>query len=158
MKYKCENELNTMSFKDFNVLEISIDKDKLMLMTNGGVAKYDNSCNETLEERYVSETEIRIMDTKIESFYLEGGRYYNADDVLLKEEPDKPIEEDKYKETFKLLKGEDATLFFIGSSKQDDGSYVYEIAIDVINDTYWIKLTGSRIIIEFDRFMNRVMN
>jgi len=158
MKYKCENELNTLSFKDFDLVDIGCDNETLRIVTGGGIAKYDNSCNEMLEERYISEAEIRIMDAEIVSFYLEGGKYYNADDVLIKEVADEEVSKEDYKSVFRTLKDGESTVFFIGCSKKDDGSFVYEIAIDIVNDTYWLKATGSRIIIEFDRFMNRVIS
>lgn len=157
MKYKCENELHTLSFKDFNVEEIKYTDNKLMIYTNGGVARYDNSCNETLEERYISECEIQFINCEIEKFYLEGGKYYTADDVLIKEIPDEEIPNDKIKDTLKLLKGEDAVIFFV-SGKEESGRYKVEIAIDLVNDTYWMTLNADRAIIGFDRFMNRVMN
>lgn len=154
MKYKCENELNTLSFKDFDVLEIKYENDKFTLMTGGGVAKYDNSCNETLEERYISETTLMFMDAKISKFILEGGKFFTADDVLIKEVPDTDIELNKYEETFNKLK--EGTVFFVGE-KSGEG-HVVEIAVDVENDTYWITVEASKIVIGFDRFMNRVMN
>jgi len=157
MKYKCENELHTFSFKDFNVLEIKYKDDKITLLTNGGVAKYDNSCNETLEERYISECEIQFINCSINKFYLEGGKYFTADDKLIKEIPDKDIEPDKIMETLAKLKGEDAILFFL-SGKQDGERYITEIAIDLANDTYWLDITSDKTIVGFERFMNRVMN
>lgn len=161
MKYKCENELNTLSFRDFLVQEINIKDGVFSLMTDGGVAKYDNSCNEMLEERFISETLIRIMDAEIVKFILEGSKYYNADDVLISEEPDKEIPESEYKTIFKKLT--EGKIFFIGekSTERADKMHEYEICIDIegeiVIDTYWITVKGSRIITEFDRFMNKVM-
>jgi len=162
MKYKCENELNTLNFRDFGVIEIGIVKDVFSMMTGGGIAKYDNSCNETLEERYIAETQIRILDAEIEKFFLEGGKYYDANDVLISEEPDTEIDKNEYKEIFKKMK--EGTVFFIGekSNVSEDGKKIYEICIDItledVIDTYWIVVKGSKIVVEFDRFMNRVMS
>lgn len=159
MKYKCENELNTFSLKDFDILDISYENGTFSFLLNGGVAKYDNSCNETLEERYISETHVRIMDAEIKEFFLEGGKYYTADDVLIKEVPDEAVSPEKYKEILKSLK-EEGKLFFIGEKSADANAdtKTFEISVDKVNDTYWITVSGSKIIIEFDRFMNRVMN
>lgn len=157
MKYKCENELNTLSFKDFNVEEIKYSEDKITVYTNGGVAKYDNSCNETLEERYISECEIQFIGYNIERFYLEGGKYYTADDVLVKVVPDEEVEGDHIKDTLSKLKGEDAVIFFL-NGKEESGKYKSELAIDLVNDTYWIKISADKVTVSFDRFMNRVMN
>ena len=156
MKYKCENELNTLSFKDFTILEIKYENDKFTLMTNGAVVKYDNSCNETLEERYISETTLTFVDAKITKFVLEGGKYYTADDVLIKEVPDTEVNPAEYNDLFKKFLENEGTVFFVGE-KSGEG-HVVEIAIDVVNDTYWITVEASKIIAGFDRFMNRVMN
>lgn len=157
MKYKCENELHTLNFKDFNVEEIKYSDNKLVIYTNGGVARYDNSCNETLEERYISECEIQFINCNIDKFVLEGGKYYTADDKLIEEVPDKDVEPSEIKETLSKLKGEDAVIFFL-SGKQDSDKYIVEVAVDLINDTYWLNITSDKVIVGFDRFMNRVMN
>lgn len=157
MKYKCENELHTLSFKDFNVEEIKYVDNKLTLYTNGGVARYNNSCNETLEERYISECEIQFVNCKIDKFVLEGGKYYTADDVLIEEVPDTVMKPEEIKDVLKKLKGEDAVIFFLNGNVEGD-SYKSELAVDLVNDTYWINITADRVIVGFDRFMNRVMN
>lgn len=164
MKYKCENELNTFNFRDFGVMDIGFANDTFSMLTGGAIAKYDNSCNETLEERYISDTQIRIVDCQIEKFFLEGGKYYDANDVLLSEEPDKEVEKSAYKEMFKKIKDGESTVFFVGekSAVDENGLKTFEICIDITTedtiDTYWLVIKGSKIIIEFDRFMNRVMN
>jgi len=156
MKYKCENELNTLSFRDFGVISVTRTGDKLSIMTNGGIARYDNSCNETLEERYISETDITFYNAKIERFFLEGGKYYDAADVLIEEIPDTDFAPEEYAEKLKLFESEEATVFFIGKNSSTDTPF-YEVAIDIVNDTYWLKITADKVFASFDRFMNRVM-
>lgn len=153
MKYKCENELNTLEFKDFNADEISYTKNKLFILTNGGIARYNNSCNETLEERYISESEISFINCNINKFYIEGMKYFNPNDVLIKEVPDKDILVEEYSSELKKLKG--GTIFFL-SGKFDNTGFSGEIAIDVEEDTYWLSISAEKVIIGFDRFMNRV--
>lgn len=155
MKYKCENELSTLSFKDFGLSSISYANGKLTLMTDGGVAKYDNSCNEMLEERYISECEITFFDAKILRFYKEGGKYFDANDVLIEEFPDVDIEESDYNKMLKDLTNE-GVIFFLSSCKTEARPY-YELAVDVVNDTYWINIDASKVSVGFDRFMNKVI-
>lgn len=154
MKYKCTNELHTLSFKDFTVSDVKSNNGNIIICTDGGVAKYDNSCNETLEERYISECEIQFMDVKIDKFILEGAKYYNADDVLLKETPDVDIDPSEYDGYLKKLT--DGTLFFL-SGKEKDDRYLIELAVDIEEDTYWINMNTEKVVVNFDRFMNRVM-
>lgn len=154
MKYKCENELNTLEFKDFNADTVKFEKDKLFILTNGGIARYNNSCNETLEERYISESEISFLNCTIDKFYIEGAKYFNPDDVLIKEVPDKMIDANEYKESFAKLEG--GVIYFI-SGKFDAEGFSGEIAIDVEEDTYWLNISCKKVIVGFDRFMNRVM-
>ena len=156
MKYKCENELHTLSFKDFSISSISFANNKLTIMTNGGIARYDNSCNETLEERYISECEITFFDANITRFFLEGGKVYNADDVLLKEIPDIDFAKEEFGEKLKLLANEESVIFFLSSSKTEKCPY-YEFAVDVVNDTYWLNIDASKVTVSFERFMNRVI-
>ena len=156
MKYKCENELHTLNFKDFNVLEVKYKENNLTICTNGGIARYDNSCNETLEERYISECEIQFINCNIDRFYLEGGKYYTADDVLIKEVPDEDVKESDIKTTLNKFKEEGLIFFFSG--KTENEKYKTELAVDIVNDTYWLNVTADKVVVNFDRFMNRVMN
>ena len=119
MKYKCENELHTLNFKDFNVLEVKYKENNLTICTNGGIARYDNSCNETLEERYISECEIQFINCNIDRFYLEGGKYYTADDVLIKEVPDEDVKESDIKATLNKFKEEGLIFFFSGKTENE---------------------------------------
>lgn len=157
MKYKCENELQTLSFKDFAISSITYANNKLTIMTDGGIARYNNSCNETLEERYISETEITFFNAEISRFYLEGGKYFTADDVLIEEIPDTDFTPEEYTEKLKLLSSEESVIFFLAENKSGDESF-YEIAVDIVNDTYWLKISADKVTASFDRFMNRVMN
>lgn len=155
MKYKCENELNTLSFKDFEIVSISNANGKLTINTNGGVARYDNSCNEMLEERYISECEITFFDAKITRFYKEGGKYYDANDVLIEEYKDIDYDEADYPKMLKELTKE-GIIFFLSSSVTNDRPY-YELAVDVVNDTYWLNIEASKVSVGFERFMNKVI-
>ena len=156
MKYKCENELSTLSFKDFGLSSAKYENDKLTLLTDGGVAKYDNSCNEMLEERYISECEITFFDAKILRFYKEGGKYYDADDKLIEEFPDVDIEPSDYNKMLKELTKE-GVVFFLSSAKTEARPY-YELSVDVVNDTYWINIDASKVTVSFERFMNKVVS
>lgn len=155
MKYKCENELNTLSFKDFEILSISYANNKLTINTNGGIARYDNSCNEMLEERYISECEITFFDAKISRFYKEGGKYYDANDVLIEEYKDIDYDASEYTKKLKDLT-EEGIIFFLSSGKTDKKPY-YELAVDVVNDTYWINIESDKVTVSFERFMNKVI-
>lgn len=155
MKYKCENELNTLCFKDFGLSSAVLANDKLTLLTDGGIARYDNSCNEMLEERYISECEITFYNAKILRFYKEGGKYYDADDKLIEEYPDVDIEPNEYVKMLKELTKE-GVIFFLSSGKTDSRPY-YELSVDVVNDTYWINIDSDKVSVSFERFMNRVI-
>ncbi|MDO4188128.1 MAG: hypothetical protein Q4D29_03985 [Lachnospiraceae bacterium] len=155
MKYKCENELNTLSFKDFGLSSVSYTNGKLTLMTDGGIARYDNSCNEMLEERYISECEITFFDANILRFFKEGGKYFDANDKLIEEYPDVDIDPSEYEKMLKELTKE-GVIFFLSSSKTEARPY-YELSVDVVNDTYWINIDASKVIVGFERFMNKVV-
>lgn len=159
MKYKCTNELHTLNFRDFTVTGVVINNGNLTISSDGGVARYDNSCNETLEERYISATEIQFLNYTIDKFFIEGAKYFDANDVLLKETPDIDVEKVAYESTLKSLK--DGKIFFLNEKKSEssDNKYVVELAVDIeeTNDTYWLIISTEKTVINFDRFMNRVM-
>ncbi len=155
MNYKCVNDLDKFDFKEARVLELMLSDDGLILELTGGIAKYNNPCNTKYIDCFIGETRIRMKDVNIRRMFLEGAKYYSADDVLLREVPDEDIPESSWKDVFnRMTSGEVYMISEIASN--EDGTRVCEMAVDVEDDTYWMEAYYSRIIIEWDRFMNPV--
>ncbi|MCD8230848.1 MAG: hypothetical protein LUD14_03330 [Clostridiales bacterium] len=155
MKFKCVNDLDKFDFNEAEITTLKTDGDALLLETSSGIAKYNNPCNTKYVDCYIADTQIRMKNARITRFFLEGPKYYNADDVLLEAVPDKDVLEEDYEKTMKMLVS-GAIYVFRETGNPSEDVRTCEIAIDVEDDTYWIEAECERIILEWDRFRNQV--
>lgn len=155
MKYKCVNELDTFSFWGAQVQKCEYNTDLLMMEVVGVVAKYSNPCNETFADRYIDKTCVRFKNPNIRKFFLEGAKYYDANNVLQEEVADQDVAEDAYEETFHFLEG-GAIFVMTPKDAAQEGKLCCEIAIDVgEEDTYWIEAEFDRAVLEWNNFLNK---
>lgn len=155
MQYKCVNDLDKFDFQKAVLESLSLDDDQLCIALSSGIAKYNNPCNTKYVDCYIANTQVRIKKPQILRFFLEGAKYYDANDVLLEEVPDQDIPSEEYERTMKkLVSGEVYT--FREKTTSGDSDQCYEIAVDVADDTYWIEIAFEKIILEWDRFRSKV--
>lgn len=157
MKYKCVNELDKFIFRDAEVKKCEYCPELLKLEAAGVAAKYDNSCNETLTDRYIDATTVRFKNPLITKFFLEGAKYYDANGVLEKEVPDQDIPVEEYEKTFRILNG--GSIFVLTPKKAvREGKLCCEAAVDVgEEDTYWFEIEFDKVVAEWNNFLNKVM-
>lgn len=154
MKYKCVNNLDTFVFHDARVEKSAYNPGVLEMEFLGAVAKFNNPCNETMADRYIDNVTFRAKNPTITKFFLEGAKYYNADDVLEREVPDEDVTEDAYTETFRSLK--DGYVFVLNEKKaEEEGKICFEAAVDVEDDTYWVEVVCDKVVLEWNNFQNR---
>ena len=57
-----------------------------------------------------------------------------------------------------LKKCKEVALFDVVALSESDSGYVYQVGIDLNeDDTYWIDISCEQTIVEWERFMNKVM-
>ncbi|MCD8365935.1 MAG: hypothetical protein LUC83_09060 [Clostridiales bacterium] len=156
MQYKCVNDLDKFDFHEASLDALDLEGDVLCAILSSGIAKYNNPCNTKYVDCYIAETQIRMKNPRITRFFLEGAKYYDANDVLLEEVPDQEIPPEEYEATMqKLVSGEVFTLCKKDSGSDGNGGCC-EIAVDAEDDTYWMEIEYEKIILEWDRFRNEV--
>lgn len=159
MKFKVVDQLDKFGFRDAELSAFDIHDGSLRMVMGGAVSRYNNPCNERYQDWYIAEAYVRFEQVQIQQCYKEGMKYYDADNVLQKEIPDMPIGAEDYESIWKLLK--DGTVFVLVEKEMEQERYCVEAAIDVetedVSDTYWITFTYERVIIEWDRYANKVM-
>lgn len=158
MKFKVVDQLDKFGFRDVQLSACELTDGVLRMTMAGAISKYNNPCNERYQDWYILEAYARFEGAEITNCYKEGMKYYDANNVLLEEIPDEPISAADYDTTLKLCKD---GIMFVLLSKEDsaDGKKCVEIAIDIEenNDTYWVEFTYDRVIIEWDRYANKVV-
>lgn len=154
MKFKSTDEIETIALRDAVIKEIEWIKGEpswLTFYAEGAVVKDDNSQNTFYTDKYADQMEIRFQNPVIEAVLLEGHKYYDADDKLIEEVPDKPVPEDAYEKTLKLFK--DNYIFYGGKPEPDKNCY--QMIVDVDEDSYIISFYYDKVIAGWNHFLNK---
>ena len=160
MKFKVVDQLDKFGFHEVELSGCELRDGTIRMTMAGAISKYNNPCNERFQDWYIAEAYARFENAVVTNCYKEGLKYYDANNVLLEEIPDTPIQESDFEDTLKLLK--DGVLFVLMEKDCDqEGRKCVEIAVDLetedIADTYWVEFTYDKVIIEWDRYANKVM-
>ncbi|MBE5959726.1 MAG: hypothetical protein E7254_12830 [Lachnospiraceae bacterium] len=159
MRYKSVDEINNFSFRDCELIEFEVNPEGIKLQVEALIVLPDNSQNSNFTESYAGTTEIRLVGGSITSAVKDGYKYYNADDVLIKEVPDTPLTDTeiisvlkniKSAYLYKVEKNSNSYTLSIEFSDEDD----YNTALD----SYTLKIQADKDIVEWDIYMNRVQN
>lgn len=155
MKYKCINELDKFMFQDADVIKFNWTPEVLTMELAGAAARHNNPANDLLTDRYLDDTQMRLRAPRLTRFFLEGAKYYNADNLLVEEVPDQEIPQEERAQTFAKLSG--GRVFVITPKDAfTEGLLCCEMAIDVGEDTYWLELEYEKAVVEWEHFLNKV--
>lgn len=157
MKFKVIDQLDKFGFRDVQLSNCEMADGVLRMTMAGAISKYNNPCNERYQDWYILEAYARFENAVITNCYKEGMKYYDANNVLQEEIPDTPVEAAAYADTLKLLK--EGVMFVLLEKECEADCKCVEVAIDVEDgaDTYWVEFTYDRVIIEWDRYANKVI-
>lgn len=153
MRFKLENSFSAFNFKDATLLSWEQNENNVTMLLSGMIAVANNPCNEERVDRYVDDLQLRMLNCKIVRMLLEGYKYYDANDVLQEEVPDKEIPVMDYPKIMKECAGQ-GFLFQIEEESENDET-VFHFSIDVEEKTYLVTMQMDKSIMEWERFMNR---
>lgn len=157
MRFQTVNALNLFNFEEVTIREFDMGEDSLTLVMDALIVKGNNPVNEECTDRFADTANLCFKAGKITEVYKEGYKYYDAMDRLIEEVPDEKIPLTEYKSLLKQCK--DALLFDIIAVKEEEGSYEYQIAIDLDESTtVWFQVSCKGTLMEWEKFKNRVMN
>lgn len=155
MRFQTENHLEQFIFQDARVMTWTMQSDNMILVLDGAAVKGNNPNNEELTDRYVEALQIHFLNTSITDMLVEGYKYYDANDVLQEEVPDKPIPVVDYLKTLKECEEQQAFVYSIVPAETADG-YQIVFTVDVEEITYLITIICRQTVAEWERFLNRV--
>lgn len=158
MKYKSVDELSTISFHDALIQKFEYDPNSeepsLSLELSGAIVKDGNSQNDFYADKYTDIMQVKFQNILLEKVLLEGHKYYDANDNLVEQIPDTEMEPQAYQEIFKKFPG--SYIFYGGNP--DSEKDLYQMIIDVNEDSYIISFRYERVVAYWDRFLNKVQS
>lgn len=158
MKFKSVNELATISFRDALIQKFEYDDNNeepcLVLELTGAVVKDGNSQNDFYADKYTDIMQVKFQKVLLEKVLLEGHKYYDANDNLIEQIPDTEIESQEYQDLFK--KFPNSYIFYGGNP--DGEKNLYQVIIDVNEDSYIISFRYERAVAYWDRFLNKAQS
>lgn len=161
MGFKSVNEIEQFIFDDCQIGEIKVSDINIEMCLEALIVRKNNSQNTNFTESYAATTTARFLLGKILSGVKDGYKYYNADDVLLKEVPDQPLDLDEINNILK--KSEGAYLFEFEKDKEENGLFYYTFGIEFVDETentmsdsYHFKMSFEKAIFEWERYLNKV--
>lgn len=156
MRYQCVNEPETISLHDAEIQKFEYQGQgqpaALTMELTGAVVKAENSQNEYYTDKYVDLMQIQFRNAVLETVLLEGHKYYDANDKLLEQVPDTEVEPERYAELFR--KFVHAYIFYGGNP--DGEEKLYQMIIDVEEDSYVVSLRYEKLVVRWERFLNKV--
>lgn len=155
MKFKSVDALSQFSFRNATIHQASFENEVWTMELDGTIVKAENENNTRMEDMYCGTLFVRLKEVKVEQILEEGYKYYDANDVLKEEVPDTILSLDEYKTIYQAL--ENAVIFDMMPSKDKEDTW--ELGVDIGEEdtnTYWITLSFSKSILEWDRYMNPV--
>ena len=161
MKYSSVDEIDTLSFRDATIVRcvFSAKQGILELELDGAVVRENNSANELYTDRYVSDMQVRFIETDVEAVLLEGHKYYDANDVLVETVPDTIIEKERYDDIVKSFEGR--VIFYAGTPKDkvDTASdrKCFQMIVDVEEDSYVMSFYYDKVVAQWEHFMNKAV-
>lgn len=155
-KFNSINEMNTFDFRDCYITSVIIQK-SLDFEVEALIVKPNNSQNTNFTESYLGTTKVSFADYEILDGIKDGFKYYNADDVLIKERPDEQLGKE---ELVKLLNNAEG--MYLYEVENYDGTFtlhleeVDEEEFGSVGESYSITVKSSSVNVSWDRYMNRV--
>lgn len=182
MKYKSVNEIENFDFKDAVIHELiwkpqdikdgessenqkstlmdGETKGTLSLILEAVIVKPQNSQNSNYTYSYAGDLTMRFTGTRIQKAVKEGYKYYDANDTLLEEYPDVPLSGEALLALLKHLDGAYMwNMTKVEDAQNNTGQFLYLMGIDMGDEedtTYWLQLTFSEVVMEWEKYMNRV--
>lgn len=161
MGFQSVNEIEQFNFDDCQVFNIEISENNISMELEALIVRRNNSQNTNYTESYAGTTTVRFQTGKLLKVMKDGYKYYNADEVLINEIPDRELSQEEIGEFIKNSNG--AYLYFMDKDKEEDGKFYYTIGIEFIDkeentmaDSYSLSVSFEKAVFNWERYMNRV--
>ena len=162
MKYKAVNEIEHFNFRDAQIDSIHVEQAEqtITFALHAVIVTPQNTQNENFTYSYAGDLSMTLYGADIQVALQEGYKYYDANDVLIEEVPDTELSKPELSALLQNLSGAYLwNMTKVEESQNQTGHELYLIGIDLgdeENTTYWLQVAFDEIVMEWDRYMNRV--
>jgi len=163
MGFKAVDEIYNFDFQDAQIFNAKFG-DGISFELEALIVEPENSQNENFTKSYAGTTRVRFIDGKIVGACKDGFKRYDADNKLIEEVADSPMDEDQIKLILKNANG--AYLYAMDANPEsEEGNYSYTLSLEfpsndkfdtTNNISYQVKIKFTKAIFEWDKYMNRV--
>ncbi len=162
MKFIAVNELEHFNFRDAVIHSFQVDSKlkTINLELKAVIVTPDNSQNGNATYSYAGDLYMRFLGARLQKGVKEGYKYFDANDVLIEEIPDTPL---SLPEMDALPGGLEGAYMWnmtkVEDAQNDTGHFLYLMGIDLddeANTTYWLQVEFDKVVMEWDKYMNRV--
>ncbi len=158
MKFRCENEMDQISFEDSQICELAVRGDTVEFAFDGARILAGNSRNGRFEDMYCGAIRLQLQGAKIERIVKEGFKRYDANGALQQEVADRDVP--VMEQPGVLERCAKGRVFTVVSSPVESG-YGYEFGIDVQTpedeeetDTFWLCIICQTTVAQWERYCN----
>lgn len=163
MGFKSVDEIEQFQFDDCRISRFELTDAGISLELEALIVKSNNSQNTNYTDSYAGTTYVRLIDGKITDGVKDGYKYYDANDVLIREVPDTALSEEEIQAFPKLCEG--AYLYVLEKDREENGLYYYNMGVEFVDETdnttadsYSLHIVFSKAVFEWERYMNRVQS
>lgn len=161
MGFQSVNEIEKFSFENCRICKFQVEEQQVSMELEALIVKPDNSQNTNYTESYAGDTKVKLEQCSILSGIKDGYKYYDANDVLLKEVPDEALSQEQLTQLFASCSG--AYLFSMEQLKKEDDKYYYEMSIEfqdeednTVADSYRLQICFTKAVFCWEQYLNRV--
>lgn len=161
MAFQSINEIEKFSFEDCRINKLQVMENQIYMELEALIVKPDNSQNTNYTESYAATTTVKLPGGKLLSGIKDGYKYYDANDVLIKEVPDEELSPEQLEAFPKTCEG--AYLYALTKEKQEDDLCYYTMGVEFEDeednttaDSYQLKICFEKAVFSWETYLNRV--
>lgn len=161
MAFQSINEIEKFSFEDCRISKLQVMENQIYMELEALIVKPDNSQNTNYTESYAATTTVKLAGGKLLSGIKDGYKYYDANDVLIKEVPDEELSPEQLNAFPKTCEG--AYLYALTKEKQEDDLCYYTMGVEFEDeednttaDSYRLKICFEKAVFSWETYLNRV--
>lgn len=162
MGFKSVNEIEEFRYDDCVIAGFEVNENRINLILEALIVRKNNSQNANFTESYAGTTNLTLNNANIVGGVKDGYKFYDANEVLLKEVPDQPLAEDEIKELIGRCEG--AYLYDIDKKDIDNGMKL-TLSVEFVDeeentmaDSYQLHITCESATFSWEHYMNRVQS